>query len=158
MPVVGLIIPIIAAVTGLIASLLLSPLTLLVLPLIAGITMLIPLIIAHMKSLAQVIPDLISLVGQLLLNGILDLTKLLLLPLALITWPLIELINVLKDLFNGQHPLLNVLEKMGNVLKDLLGPLSTFALDGIKALVEGISAVASLLKGLGALASANLPI
>ncbi|WP_225364518.1 hypothetical protein [Lentilactobacillus parakefiri] len=151
MPVVGLIIPIIAAVTGLIASLLLSPLTLLVLPLIAGITMLIPLIIAHMKSLAQVIPDLISLVGQLLLNGILDLTKLLLLPLALITWPLIELINVLKDLFNGQHPLLNVLEKMGNVLKDLLGPLSTFALDGIKALVEGISAVASLLKGLGAL-------
>ncbi len=84
MPVVGLIIPIIAAVTGLIASLLLSPLTLLVLPLIAGITMLIPLIIAHMKSLAQVIPDLISLVGQLLLNGILDLTKLLLLPLALI--------------------------------------------------------------------------
>ena len=151
MPVVGLIIPIIAAVTGLIASLLLSPLTLLVLPLIAGITMLIPLIIAHMKSLAQVIPDLISLVGQLLLNGILDLTKLLLLPLALITWPLIELINVLKDLFNGQHPLLNVLEKMGNVLKDLLGPLSAFALDGIKALVEGISAVASLLKGLGAL-------
>ena len=74
--------------------------------------MLIPLIMAHMKSLAQVIPDLINLIGQLLINGTLDLAKLLLLPLALFTWPLIGLVNVLKSVLNGQHPLLNVFEKM----------------------------------------------
>ncbi|KRM47380.1 hypothetical protein [Lentilactobacillus parabuchneri] len=158
MPLIGLMIPVIATMIGSIISLLLSPLALLGLPLIAGVAMLIPLIMAHMKSLAQVIPDLINLIGQLLINGTLDLAKLLLLPLALFTWPLIGLVNVLKSVLNGQHPLLNVFEKMGNVLKDLLGPLSAFVLDGLKTLAEGLSAGMSLFKMFGSLLLPIFPL
>ena len=158
MPLLNLIIPVIAAITGAVISVLLSPLALLGLPLIAGIAALIPLVLAHMKSLAQVIPDLIGLIGQSLLNGALDLAKLLLLPLAVFTWPLIGLVDLLKNVFNGQHPFVNVFEKMNNVLKDLLGPLSALFFDGMNGLANILGAGLSFLKFVGSLLLPIFPL
>ncbi|MGV0168609.1 hypothetical protein ACRYI5_08380, partial [Furfurilactobacillus sp. WILCCON 0119] len=152
LPIVNLLLPVLAFLATLPLKLLFDALAL---PLILSAGLLLPLLAAHALSLLKLLPDLATLFGNPVLHALMKVTKLLLLPLFLLTWPLVLTLDLADKLLSANNRLLMLPFKIGNLLKDLLGPLSWLPLN---LLNNGLANILRPLVALAILGLLLLPI